>query len=130
MACVFAKKPVNINFTNFLLHRPFLVLQMQCCNYSDNTKPADLESPLEVLKMKISKGELMKDEYQLKIAEQLQTVYEDVRGYEPEKEGFFTKWIGKSKKKKKSPKGLYLYGAVGGGKTMLMDLFYNCCQVS
>ncbi|OXU19544.1 hypothetical protein TSAR_010032 [Trichomalopsis sarcophagae] len=129
MACVFAKKPVNINFINFLLHRPFYLLQTQCCNYSDNAKPADSESPLEVLKMKISKGELMNDEYQLKIAEQLQRVYQDVRGYEPEKEGFLAKWMGKSKKKKKSPKGLYLYGAVGGGKTMLMDLFYNCCQM-
>lgn len=72
----------------------------------------------------------MNDEYQLKIAEQLQIVYEDVRGYEPEKEGFLAKWMGKSKRKKKAPKGLYLYGAVGGGKTMLMDLFYSCCQVS
>lgn len=130
MACVFFKKPANINFINILLHRPYLVLQSQLCNYSDNVKAADPVSPLEVLKKKIAKGELMNDEHQLKVIEELQTVYQNLKGYEPEKESFFTKWIGKEKKRKKAPKGLYLYGAVGGGKTMLMDLFYNCCQVS
>jgi len=29
-----------------------------------------------------------------------------------------------------SPKGLYLYGGVGCGKTTLMDLFHDACSVS
>ena len=125
-----ATRSLSMNYINFLLHRPYFLLQIQSCNYSDNTKHVDPQSPLEVLNRKISKGELMSDEYQLKVIQDLQTVYENVKGYEPEKVSFLTKWIGKGKKKKKAPKGLYLYGAVGGGKTMLMDLFYNCCQVS
>jgi predicted ATPase len=128
MAGVFVIKPVNINYINLLLYRPIFVFKLQYCNYSDQA--TDFKNPLEVLKRKIQKGELMNDEYQLKIAEDLETVYQDVKQYVPEKPSIFTKWIGKSKKKKKAPKGLYLYGAVGGGKTMLMDLFYNCCQVS
>ena len=29
-----------------------------------------------------------------------------------------------------SPKGLYLYGGVGCGKTTLMDLFHDSCSVT
>lgn len=130
MARVFAKTPVNMNYINLVLHRPFIILQMQCSNYSDNATSVDTNSPAEVLKRKVTKGELMHDQHQIKIVEELQKVYQNIQGYEPEKDSFLTKWIGKNKKKKKAPKGLYLYGAVGGGKTMLMDLFYNCCQVS
>ncbi|KAL1505949.1 hypothetical protein ABEB36_005392 [Hypothenemus hampei] len=32
-------------------------------------------------------------------------------------------------KKQNIPNGLYIYGSVGGGKTMLMDLFYDICKV-
>ncbi|XP_058804936.1 putative ATPase N2B isoform X2 [Phymastichus coffea] len=72
----------------------------------------------------------MHDEHQSKIVEELQQVYQNIQAYKPEREGFLTKWMGgKNKKAKNTPQGLYLYGAVGGGKTMLMDLFYNCCQV-
>lgn len=85
-------------------------------------------SPVATLLEKIDKGELIRDDYQVQVADELQTVYQELQGYEPPKPSLFGKMFGGRSSKMESPKGLYLFGAVGGGKTMLMDLFYNCCQ--
>jgi Predicted ATPase len=82
--------------------------------------------PLAVLQERLGKGELMHDDFQYRITESLQHLYENIKGYTPPVHGLFSGWV---KKVTKTPKGLYIYGAVGGGKTMLMDLFYNCCEV-
>jgi predicted ATPase len=88
--------------------------------------PGQTCGPLAVLQEKIDNEELMHDVYQYRIAESLQRLYENIQGYTPPQYGLFSRYF---KKVTKAPKGLYIYGAVGGGKTMLMDLFYNCCEV-
>lgn len=91
---------------------------------------ADISSngPVSELSKKITNGELSPDEHQQRIAEELQRVYNEIKNYSPPVDSIFSKLFSK-KAKKKSPKGLYIYGAVGGGKTMLMDLFHNCFEV-
>jgi peroxisome-assembly ATPase len=89
--------------------------------------------PIHVLKEKINNDELKYDVHQEAVAIALQQVFEQMKNYQPVKdESFFSFFeFGKAKKKSimNSPKGLYIYGSVGGGKTMLMDLFFNCCTV-
>ncbi|KAF7283872.1 hypothetical protein GWI33_022904 [Rhynchophorus ferrugineus] len=97
-------------------------------NYSLKTRHEVLrEGPITVLKKKIASKELETDPIQLKIAEQLQRIYENIQEYKPLERGFLSRLI--SSNKKPTPKGLYICGAVGGGKTMLMDIFFNCCDI-
>jgi predicted ATPase len=88
--------------------------------------PVQASSPLAVLQEKIDNGELMHDDYQHIVTDSLQRLYENIQEYKPFVPGLFSRFF---KKASKAPKGLYIYGAVGGGKTMLMDLFYSCCEV-
>ncbi|XP_017772064.1 PREDICTED: putative ATPase N2B [Nicrophorus vespilloides] len=79
--------------------------------------------PKDALMQRIKNGELLRDEQQANVCDALGKVYNDIKDYKPVEKGLFSGLFGK---KKKGPKGLYIYGAVGGGKTMLMDLFYKC----
>ncbi|XP_046979253.1 putative ATPase N2B [Schistocerca americana] len=82
--------------------------------------------PLATLDEKVKSGELIHDEYQRKVVEKLQKVYNDIESYSPPESGIFSRFFKGAKRK--IPKGLYIHGAVGGGKTMLMDMFYECCK--
>lgn len=73
----------------------------------------------------------MPDDHQLEVCSELQALYEQVNTYEPKSPGVM-KWFsfGKKESTEANVKGLYIYGSVGGGKTMLMDLFFDCCKVA
>uniref|UniRef100_A0A8D9EIY5 ATPase N2B n=1 Tax=Cacopsylla melanoneura TaxID=428564 RepID=A0A8D9EIY5_9HEMI len=73
---------------------------------------------------KLANNEIQKDKHQEEIVKQLDNVYLNIRNHVPETDGFFSFL----REKRKQPKGLYIYGAVGGGKTMLMDIFYESCE--
>lgn len=75
----------------------------------------------------IACGELKDDDRQREVVTRLQQLHETVEGYRPAEVGFFEKVLGK--KPRPGPQGLYLYGSVGTGKTMLMDMFYDDVDV-
>lgn len=77
----------------------------------------------------LGQGELLPDENQLKIAQLLKELQNKVAGYTPHTPGMFEKWFYRAKKPADKPQGLYIYGAVGRGKTMLMDMFYESTTV-
>ncbi|GAB6033443.1 hypothetical protein CHUAL_013328 [Chamberlinius hualienensis] len=79
----------------------------------------------------IVKGQLEPDQHQIEVAGHLDKVFTQLTKYEPPQEkSFFKKLFSAGKEKiPKFPKGVYLFGAVGGGKTMLMDMFYHCASV-
>lgn len=90
------------------------------------------DGPIKCLQDKINAGELKTDEHQTKVMDALQTLYDTIQTYEPadvSSQSSLFKWLSikTTKSKNNAPKGLYIYGSVGGGKTTLMDLFYDSC---
>ncbi|KAL2866868.1 AFG1 family ATPase [Aspergillus lucknowensis] len=105
----------------------------------------ELGGPLAEYNSRVQQGRLRDDPYQRQIIEQLQDLYERLRSYtapavvrpsieslDPApKKSFLGSLFGKAPAKPETaipenlPKGLYMYGDVGCGKTMLMDLFYD-----
>lgn len=106
---------------------------------------AEAAGPLAEYNARVEQGRLRDDPYQRQIIEQLQDLYERLKSYKAPpvvrpsvesldatpKKSFFSSLFGKAPAKSESsipedlPKGLYMYGDVGCGKTMLMDLFYE-----
>lgn len=87
---------------------------------------------MSILQKKIDDKSLLPDDHQKQVVSDLQNLYEKLKTYEPQSaSGNLSKWFsfGTKKATVQDIKGLYIYGSVGGGKTMLMDMFYDCCQV-
>ncbi|KAL4918641.1 AFG1-like ATPase-domain-containing protein [Aspergillus aurantiobrunneus] len=109
------------------------------------TVVGDTGGPLTEYNARVQQGRLRDDLYQRQIIEQLQGLYERLKSYkapavvrpsiesldQAPKKSFFGSLFGKAPAKPQTeipedlPKGLYMYGDVGCGKTMLMDLFYE-----
>ncbi|XP_056014027.1 AFG1-like ATPase isoform X2 [Ostrea edulis] len=90
------------------------------------------DSPIGAYRKLIASGQLQQDDCQMSVVERLQGLYDSFGDYEPP--STTVNWLAKtfgigSGKAAENPKGLYLHGHVGTGKTMLMDMFYQHCKV-
>ncbi|WP_339950610.1 cell division protein ZapE [uncultured Albimonas sp.] len=95
------------------------------------TSPA--ETPLARYRALVKAGDLTADPAQAQAAEQLQLLHDRLKNYDPKAgkkvaRGWFG-W-GREKNRQETLCGLYIYGGVGRGKSMLMDLFHDIAPVS
>ncbi|XP_017685179.1 PREDICTED: lactation elevated protein 1 isoform X3 [Lepidothrix coronata] len=81
--------------------------------------------PLEHYEFLIKQEELKNDEQQRRVVQHLQKLHESLKGYSIDSKNLFSKLLAKNK----PPKGVYVYGDVGTGKTMVMDMFYSHLEV-
>lgn len=90
------------------------------------------EGPLSQFRSLVANGDLVDDAAQRLAVEKLQLLHERLKGYSAEKPkrvglGLFG-WGRETISQSKVP-GLYMYGGVGRGKSMLMDLFFDSAPV-
>lgn len=78
--------------------------------------------PSDVYTQRITNGALKDDLAQRTALGYLDALYVSLVGYKPKSSWFLSGLFGTSAPR---PRGVYLYGGVGTGKSMLMDLFYD-----
>jgi cell division protein ZapE len=86
--------------------------------------------PLEAYRALLESGDLQPDPAQGRAAGRLQALHDSLIGYIPQvaRRG----WLGRLARRSDAripPKGLYLHGGPGRGKSMLMDLFFERARV-
>ncbi len=74
---------------------------------------------LSAYRERLARGALAPDPAQAAAAARLETLAQELAGWRPEA------WLGRGE----TPRGLYLWGPVGRGKSMLMDLFFEAAPV-
>jgi len=88
------------------------------------------DGPLFRYRELIAAGDLDPDSLQEEVAEKLQKLHSALESYKPisNPPGWLDRLVFKSRRRMQVPPlGLYLFGGVGGGKSMLMELLHAAC---
>lgn len=90
-----------------------------------------MDGPLQRYRERRRAGDLSPDQGQELAAEKLQSLHNALKHYQPAMgRGGWKERMGLGRRKADPPQGLYVFGGVGTGKSMLMDLFFEGAPTS
>jgi len=85
------------------------------------------EGPRALYGARCAAGSIRADAAQARAIDRLDRLYDELRDHAPIARGWLGQLIGR---RQAAPKGLYLWGPVGRGKSMLMDLFFAAAPIA
>ena len=97
---------------------------MNQIRFEQQTNTVTGDGPLAAYEALRARGDLKPDAAQQAVVRRLDRLHLDLMKWRPEGGGFLDKLLGRSRKPDAPPRGIYMHGDVGRGKSMLMDLFF------
>jgi cell division protein ZapE len=97
---------------------------------SPSVAPVATAGPAELYRERAATGLIRTDPAQQRAVQRLQALYEALSDYRPPRRRGWLGKLGWSERQVPVPRGIYLWGPVGRGKSMLMDLFFAAAAVA
>jgi Predicted ATPase len=79
---------------------------------------------------RVRNGQIERDPAQLTVVAHLDALCEELESYSPARKSAALGWLFGSTAKPEAPRGLYIWGGVGRGKSMLMDMFFDRAEIA
>jgi cell division protein ZapE len=90
----------------------------------EDSDSVSVAGPLPRYRALVAQGKVRPDPAQVRVAEQLDALHHRLGGYRPHSEPPSWRSLLKRDRRREPPRGLYIHGSVGRGKSMLMDMFF------
>lgn len=85
-------------------------------------------SPTDAYNQLVRSGSIYSDENQLAALQPFERLFRELRDYTPPSQGLASRIL-RAVRAYAAPKGVYVCGGVGAGKSLVADIFYHCSPV-